>query len=161
MCCHYTLGGKAMKYKLHLLAAILSTVCIATFFTSSIVVELFGTKESVSTIKSFIVTPGLFILVPAMALVGGTGFIASKNINGQLVTNKKKRMPFIVVNGLFILTPCAILLSLWSSTGTFDSRFYIVQGVELLAGAINLVLMGLNTRDGLRMTGRGRRNQSS
>jgi hypothetical protein len=36
----------------------------------------------------------------------------------------------------------------------FDDTFYVVQGVELLAGAINLMLMGMNIRDGLRMSGR-------
>jgi len=29
-----------------------------------------------------------------------------------------------------------------------------VQAIELIAGAINLTLMGLNMRDGLRMAGR-------
>lgn len=150
-----------MKRKIHLLAAIVSTLCIATFFTSTIIVELFGSKEAISTLKALIVTPGLYILIPAMALVGGTGFSASKNRKGQLIASKKKRMPFIAVNGLFILTPCAIFLSLWATTGTFDTRFYIVQGIELVAGATNLVLMGLNVRDGLKMTGKLRRNLSN
>jgi hypothetical protein len=34
--------------------------------------------------------------------------------------------------------------------------FYLVQGLELLAGAVNLALMGLNMRDGLKMSGRFR-----
>mgnify|MGYP005633100445 FL=1 len=33
----------------------------------------------------------------------------------------------------------------------FDTRFYLVQGLELLAGIINLVLMGMNMREGLRL----------
>jgi hypothetical protein len=32
--------------------------------------------------------------------------------------------------------------------------FYVVQAIELIAGATNFVLMGLNVRDGLRMAGR-------
>lgn len=32
--------------------------------------------------------------------------------------------------------------------------FYLVQAIELIAGPINLILMSLNLRDGLRMAGR-------
>ena len=64
-----------------------------------------------------------------------------------------KRMPFIAANGLLILVPAAIFLDQWASAGAFDTKFYLVQAVELLAGAVNLTLMGLNMRDGLRLSG--------
>jgi hypothetical protein len=35
----------------------------------------------------------------------------------------------------------------------FDTSFYFVQTLELAAGAANITLLGLNLRDGLRMTG--------
>ena len=63
-------------------------------------------------------------------------------------------MPLIAANGLLVLVPCALVLNSWASIGNFDSAFYIVQVIELLAGATNLSLMGLNVRDGLRMEGR-------
>ncbi len=149
-----------MKRKIHLVAAIVATLCIAIFFTSTLAVELFGSEEAIKIVKVLVVTPGLYILIPAMALVGGTGFSLSKNRKAQLIGKKKKRMPFIAANGLLVLTPCAIYLSLWANSGLFDTRFYIVQGVELMAGATNLILMGLNLRDGLQMTGKMRRNTS-
>jgi hypothetical protein len=65
-------------------------------------------------------------------------------------------MPFIAANGLLVLIPCAIVLDRWAAADTFDSTFYLVQGLELLAGAANLTLMGLNIRDGLKMSGRFR-----
>jgi len=65
-------------------------------------------------------------------------------------------MPFIVANGILILIPAAIILDHWASAGTFDTAFYLVQGVELLAGSVNLTLIGLNIRDGLKMSGRFR-----
>jgi hypothetical protein len=46
------------------------------------------------------------------------------------------------------------VLNRWAAAGSFDITFYIVQAVELIAGATNLTLMGLNVRDGLRMAGR-------
>lgn len=63
-------------------------------------------------------------------------------------------MPFIAANGLLVLVPCAIVLNRWAAAGTFDTAFYVVQAIELIAGAANLALMGLNARDGLRMAGR-------
>lgn len=65
-------------------------------------------------------------------------------------------MPFIGANGVLVLIPCAIFLDSWVSSGAFDTTFYIVQGIELVAGATNLTLMSMNIRDGLRMSGRFR-----
>ena len=143
-----------MKQKIHFIAGILATLTIATFYTSTIIVELFGTQEAVATVKSLILFPGLFFLVPAIAVTGGTGFVLSKSRTGSLVQVKQKRMPFIGANGLLILIPCAIFLDSWASSSRFDIMFYIVQGIELVAGAINLTLMSMNIRDGLRMSGR-------
>ncbi len=143
-----------MPKRAHLIAGILAPLCIATFFVSTIAVELFGSHEAVAQLKSLIVTPGLWILIPAMMAAGGSGMFLGKSRGGRLVDAKKKRMPFIAANGLLVLVPCAIVLNRWAAAGSFDATFYVVQVVELLAGAINLTLMGLNARDGLRMAGR-------
>jgi hypothetical protein len=108
----------------------------------------------VATVKSLIVMPGLFILVPAIAATGGSGFYLSKSRQGRHIAAKKKRMPFIAANGLLVLIPCAIFLNLWAATGVFGTAFYTVQSLELFAGAVNLTLMGLNIRDGMKMSGR-------
>lgn len=143
-----------MKYRIHRTAAVIATLCITTFFTSSILIELFGSDESIAMVKRLIVMPGLFILIPAIAITGGTGFALSSNRKGRLVESKKKRMPFIAANGLLVLLPAAIFLDQWATSGAFDTKFYMVQGLELIAGAINLSLMGLNIRDGRRMSGK-------
>lgn len=78
----------------------------------------------------------------------------SRKRQGRLVALKNKRMPFIAANGLLVLMPCAIVLNQWASAGIFDTRFYFVQLIELIAGATKLALMGLNMRDGLRLSGR-------
>jgi hypothetical protein len=77
----------------------------------------------------------------------------ARSRKGRLVDAKKKRMPFIAANGLLVLVPCAIVLHRWAAAGSFDISFYVVQVIELIAGATNLALMGLNARDGLRMAG--------
>jgi len=141
---------------IHLMAGLLATLTIATYFICTLAVELFGTPESVATVKALIVMPGLFILVPAIAITGGSGMYLSKSRRGRLVESKKKRMPFIAANGLLVMIPSAIFLNRWAAAGTFDTTFYAVQILELLVGAVNLSLMGMNVRDGFTMSGRVR-----
>ena len=143
-----------MKTIIHRSAATIAMLCIATFFISSIAVELLGSNESIVAVKNLIVLPGLFILLPSIIITGGTGFSLSKSRSGDLISNKKKRMPLIAINGIFILIPAAIFLNQLASSGDFSSTFYIVQSVELIAGAMNLLLMGLNMRDGLKLSGK-------
>ena len=136
-----------MKSKIHKIASILATVCIATFFTSTLIVELFATEEMITFVKSLIVAPGIFILVPAMAITGATGFSLAKARKGRVIEAKKKRMPIIAFIGMVILLPAAILLNNWASEGLFDMRFYVLQGIELIAGAVNLTLMIKSMKD--------------
>jgi hypothetical protein len=142
-----------MPKRVHLFTGILSSLCIATFFLSTILAELFGSHAAVAQLKSLIVTPGLWILVPLMAAAGGSGMFLAKSRKGRLVEAKKKRMPLIAANGLLVLVPSAIVLSRWAAAGSFDTTFYVVQVIELIAGATNLTLMSLNARDGMRMVG--------
>jgi len=45
-----------------------------------------------------------------------------------------------------------------AAAGEFNTAFYAVQALELVAGAANLTLMGMNIRDGLTLSGRLRPN---
>ena len=74
-----------------------------------------------------------------------------------LVGAKVKRMPIIAANGILILVPAALFLAFKASHDEFDSIFYTVQALELVAGTTNISLLGLNMRDGLKMKGRLRR----
>ena len=94
---------------------------------------------------------------PALALTGATGFDRAGKRRGGVIGAKARRMPWIVANGLLILVPSAIFLAMRAGDGRLDLVFYAVQAVELTFGAINLTLLGLSLRDGLRLTGRLRR----
>lgn len=142
-----------MKKPFHLLAALVATAMIATFFSATVLVELFGSVQAIAMVKRLIVFPGLFILVPAIAATGASGLALARGRRSTLINAKLRRMPFIALNGLLVLVPCAIVLHLWASAGSLDGRFYAVQALELAAGALNLFLMGLNLRDGLRLSG--------
>ncbi|MBG6147789.1 CDGSH-type Zn-finger protein [Labrenzia sp. EL_142] len=117
------------------------------------------TGSDVAAVKSAILL-GMFVLIPAMIIAGGSGIAMGGTRTDPLAMAKKRRMPLIAGNGLLILVPCAFFLEGRASAGQFDTLFYAVQAVELFAGALNLTLMGLNIRDGMRMTGRLSYNQS-
>ena len=142
-----------MKRRLHPIAGVLATAMIATFWVATVGTELFGVEEHIRTVKLAI--PWCFlILVPSLALAGGTGHLLGRGRTGRLVEHKRKRMPFIAANGIVILIPCALFLTWKADSYAFDATFYAVQVLELFAGALNLALLGMNLRDGLRLTGR-------
>ncbi len=142
-----------MKTRIHAIAGGIAFLTILTFWTSTVFSELFLDHAAIASVKAMILR-GMFVLIPAMIVAGGSGMALGKNRTDHLVSGKKKRMPFIAGNGILILIPCALFLSDKASAGEFDTIFYIVQVVELFAGATNLTLLGMNIRDGLRMTGK-------
>jgi ferredoxin-NADP reductase len=100
------------------------------------------------------------LLLPALAVAGGSGFSLAGSVRAGLVGAKAKRMPVIAINGVLILIPAALFLASKARVGEFDAMFYAVQAIELIAGATNLALLGLNMRDGLKLTGRLQRTGS-
>lgn len=142
-----------MIKRIHPIAGALAFLTIATFWTSTVFSELFGSKELITLVKNTIPW-GFLILIPAIAAAGGSGIGLAKGRRAGLVGTKLKRMPFIGANGLLVLIPSALYLMSKANAGAFDTGFYIVQALELVAGATNLTLLGLNMRDGLRLSGR-------
>lgn len=142
-----------MKTRLHGLFGAIALLCIAGFWISTVVSELFLDHASVAAVKNGILA-GMWILIPAMAATGGSGFSLARARQGRLIDVKGRRMKGAAANGLLILLPSAWLLAGWANAGRFDAAFYSLQALELLAGAVNLALLGLNLRDGLRLTGR-------
>ena len=142
-----------MKKLVHPVAGAIALLTIASFWFSTLISELSGSVEAVVAVKTAIPW-GFLLLIPALAAAGGTGFSLVGGRAKGLAATKLKRMPVIAANGLLILVPSALFLAWKASAGEFDAAFYGVQAIELVAGAANLVLLGLNMRDGLRMTGR-------
>ncbi|MCY1035369.1 hypothetical protein OV207_28240 [Corallococcus sp. BB11-1] len=126
---------------------------VATFLTSTLLVEGMGSHGAVLSVKR-IIAYGLGVLVPAMAIAGGTGNVMGTARGGELVDGKRRRMKFIAANGLLVLVPCALGLHRLASAGSFGALFMTLQGIEFAAGAMNLFLLGLMVRDGLRLSGR-------
>lgn len=145
-----------MTKRIHPIAGALALLTILTFWLSTAFSELLGSEAAVTAGKTTIPW-GFFLLVPALAAAGGSGAALSKGRRGGLAGKKLKRMPLIAANGILVLIPAALFLAHKARSGDFDGMFYAVQAVELAAGALNIALLSLNMRDGLRMTGRLRR----
>ncbi|WP_218021098.1 hypothetical protein [Nocardia crassostreae] len=125
---------------------------ILTFWLSTVATELTGSEHAVTTVKQTIPW-ALPILVLALAVTGASGFRLADHSADPVILAKKRRMPIIAANGLLILVPCAITLSILARRDQFGAVFYCIQALELLVGATNIVLMSLNIRDGLQLTG--------
>jgi hypothetical protein len=144
-----------MIRNVHPISGMIAILTIATFWLSTALSELLGSPAMVVAVKTAIPW-GFILLVPALAAAGGSGFFLAKGRRAGLVGAKAKRMPFIAANGILILIPAALFLAHKARAGEFDTAFYAVQALELLAGATNITLLGLNMRDGLKMKGRFR-----
>ncbi len=136
---------------IHPIAGLVAILTIATFWLSTTISELFASEATVIAVKSAIPW-GFILLVPALAATGGSGFFLSKGQRQGLVGTKLKRMPFIGANGLLVLIPAALFLASKAKAGEFDATFYTVQALELIAGAVNITLLGLSMRDGMAVT---------
>ncbi len=57
----------------HLAVGLLAPLCIGTFWLSTVLVELFGALAAVAQVKRLVLSPGLWILIPALMAAGGSG----------------------------------------------------------------------------------------
>ena len=145
-----------MNKFIHPIAGTVAILTITTFWLSTALAELFGSISVVVAVKTSIPW-GFLLLIPALAAAGGSGFAMSKGRRGGLVGTKLKRMPWIAANGILVLIPSALFLASKARAADFDTSFYAAQVLELVAGAANITLLGLNMRDGLKIKGRFRR----
>ena len=137
---------------IHPMAGVLAILTIATFWLSTALAELFASQAVVTAVKTAIPW-GFLVLIPALAAAGGSGFTMAKGRRTGLIGTKIKRMPIIAGNGILVLVPSALYLASKARAGEFDTAFYAVQALELVAGAANITLLGLNMRDGLKIRG--------
>ncbi|HYG45575.1 MAG TPA: hypothetical protein VEA17_21830 [Bordetella sp.] len=130
----------------------LALLFVVAFWLSTIVAELFLNLGAVAAVKAGIAY-AMLCFVPIMMATAASGMVLGGKGRHPLIVRKKRRMPFIAANGLLVLVPAAVWLHLRAQEGLFDTAFYAVQAVELIAGAVNLVLICRNIRDGLKLAG--------
>lgn len=147
------MSPRSLLRRAHAPAGVLAALLIAAFLSATLVVELLGQPQAIAQVKGLILI-GLLLLIPALALAGGSGVAMAGRTPRGPAARKLGRMRIIASNGLLILLPAAVFLAWKAQAHDFDSAFYAVQALELAAGLVNLLLLGANIVDGLRMSGR-------
>lgn len=143
--------NRVIMKRVHKTAAIIAFLLIVSFFLSSLIADLFGDYDAIAQVKQTILY-SVGLLVIAMMTTGiSANILYGGKIKGVLSV-KQKRMKIAAANGVVILIPAAIFLARWSADGQFDSLYWAVQVIELIAGATNAILLGLNIRDGIRLS---------
>ncbi len=144
-----------MLVRVHAIAATIAFLTVLTFWISTVLAEAFMPAAAIVAVKRGVLW-GLLILVPALMVTGATGFRLGQRRKDALTRAKRLRMPVIAAGGVLVLIPAAVYLAVNAEAGRFDTSFAVVQGLELLAGGINLWLMSLNIRDGRKLSLAGR-----
>lgn len=131
----------------HILSTIIALLTIGSFFSFSLFAEIKGSQHFISQVKRviFYCLPILVITMPSLAISGKRLAGNSKNL---LVLSKLKRMKWIAMNGV-VLVSIAIYLYYLSNFGEISQTFWIFQTVEIVFGGFNLILIGLNIKSGL------------
>lgn len=145
-----------MKTLAHAIAGTLAMLLVVAFLGGTLYAELAMDPELILDVKRMILY-GVCLLIPAMAVTGGSGFSLAAGRSGGLIDVKKRRMRLIAANGLAVMLPSAIALYVLASGGHFGPLFVAVQIVEIVGGVLQLSLLGRNFRDGLALTARRRR----
>lgn len=141
--------------KAHIIATSIAVVTIGCFFSFSLIAEIMGNHEFIKQVKTEVLycLPILLLAMPMLAITGKK--LAGKS-KSPIVATKMKRMKFVAFNGI-ILISLAIYLYFRAINNNIDSTFLGVQIIELLFGAINLTLLGLNIKAGMKLSGRIKR----
>ena len=91
----------------HRISSMTAYMFIMSFFTSTVFVELFGDQQAIVAVKTYI-SYAIWAVVPLMAAAGITGAKMAPKVKKGPIAAKKKRMPFVAMNGVLILLPAAI-----------------------------------------------------
>lgn len=139
-----------MIRSVHRAAGVVATLTIAGFWLSTALAELSRNEALIVQVKTLIPW-GFLVLVPALIMTTGSGFRLARGRVGRRLEAKKRRAQAAAAIGIFILIPAALVLAARAHARAFDAMFYAVQAIELLFGAANLMLLGLNAWDGMKM----------
>jgi hypothetical protein len=142
--------------KAHIIATAIGVLTISSFFGFSLFAEIRGNQEFIKQVKTGILY-SLPILLVAMPMLGITGKKLAGNSKSPIVATKMKRMKFVAINGM-VLISLAIILYFRAVNNQIDSAFLAFQIGEFLFGFINLILLGLNIKAGMKLSGRKKRN---
>lgn len=142
-----------MVPKLHAAAGASALLIIASFWIATVSTLILGDKNLILMVK-IIIAWSLCGLIPMLILAGASGARLARFMHGPLIATKQKRMKIIAFNGVVILVPASIALVPLAMQGQGGPFYWAIEIAELAAGATNVTLLGLNMRDGIRLSRR-------
>jgi len=148
--------SRPVKAKLHAAAGGVAMLTILAFQALLWRAEASGYPEDILAARVAILWGVALVLVPAMAGAGISGAVMGRGWKRPEIAAKTRRMRIIAANGLLVLLPLAIALWWLASKGMVEERFFWLQRLEMLAGLVNLAVLGMNMRAGLRLRGPAR-----
>jgi len=138
--------------RIHIAATIIAAIIIATFFSLSLAAEINGEETFIKKVKEGILY-SLPLMILTMPILNITGNKLAGKSQHPIVLTKRKRMKFILLNGMVLLS-LACFLYYRSHYQAIDGIFLSAQIAEFLLGLTNLVLIGLNAKKGFQLSGR-------
>ncbi|MBZ4022802.1 hypothetical protein CKO11_10055 [Rhodobacter sp. TJ_12] len=135
--------------KIHAAAGAVAMLLIAGLQLTLLRHELAGLPTETAPLRAGILWVVILGLLPAMAVAGGSGAKLARGALSPWVARKMARMKRIAALGLGLLVPLAVLLAWLAAQGRIGAGFVALTQLERLAALTNLVLLGLNMRDGL------------
>jgi hypothetical protein len=142
----------SLVVRVHLCAAVGALILITVFLISAAVAELAGDAGEVRVVRLAIAW-ALPVLIGCLVTAALTGRRLAGRSGAAVVRRKQRRMQVVAAAGVLVLVPSAILLAVARPGGGGTVALEII---ELMAGAVNLTLLGLNFRDGRGLTRRRR-----
>lgn len=136
--------------RLHCFASMIAAITIAVFFSLSLYAEINGNIQVIKSVKAFIVY-ALPIMIVSMPIIKISGDRLAGTSRNPIILTKKRRMRFIIINGVGLLS-LALFLFYRSHYQTIDKVFLIVQVAEFCLGLSNLLLLTLNALSGRQLS---------
>ncbi|EBA07159.1 hypothetical protein [Sagittula stellata] len=138
---------------IHGIAGATALLTIVTFWGSALTAELVLSTAGIVIVRTAILY-AVPVLVLAMIAAGASGTRLAGRSRAPVIVAKRRRTMLAAANGLIVLVPSAVFLGLRAQVGQFGAPFAVVQIVELAAGAVNILLLGLNMKSGFSMRAR-------
>ncbi|MZQ89752.1 hypothetical protein GVY41_12785 [Frigidibacter albus] len=143
--------SRPAKAKLHAAAGGIAMLTILAFQALLWRAAASGSPEDILAARGTILWGIGLVLIPALAGAGISGAVLGRGWKRPEIAAKIRRMRVIAANGLLVLLPLAVALWWLASKGLVEDRFFWLQRLEMLAGLVNLALLGMNMRAGLRL----------
>lgn len=139
--------------RLHAAAGALSMITIAGLQVWLALGETSGYPDDIAAQRQGALWVMGLVLIPALMAAGGSGAWLGRGWRSPLAAAKARRMKIVAALGIGVLVPLAVAVALgWlAANGMIEGRFMLLQRIETLAALTNLLLLGQNFADGLRL----------